>query len=989
MFRTSLRRLGWSLLWTAGLALVLSASSSLVSAQGVQTGIVTGLVVSSDNLPLPGVTVTASSPALQGKRSAVTDVNGVFIIKGLPAGTYALNFELSQFEPAKSENIGLTVGGTAEVNASMKLAARTETVTVTAETPSPLVSTTTSQSFKKADLDALPVGRTPPQIAELAPGLTNNTPNVGQVSIGGATAFDNVFMLNGVDINDNLFGSPHNLFIEDAIQETNVLVGGISAEWGRFSGGVINMVTKSGGNTFSGSFRENFSKPSWIEETPREIANNIKHSDVLGKTSEGTFGGPVMRDRVWFFTAGRHESSDLAETFQQTSAAATRHDINKRGEIKITGSPASGHTISGDYTNNSTEQNNIYSLNSNSMDTNTLINRQLPNNLFVANYNGVLGNKYFANVQYSQKHFGFRNAGGTSTAIKDSPFRTRGILPGVPGATALLYNAPFFSALDPEDRNNHQISGSLSETLSTKRIGTHDIKVGAEYYVSTRTGGNAQSATNYVFLTDYVVSAGAPVLDSRSVPVPVFQSGLTQVQNWMPTIGAQLDIKTTSVYAQDKWVVAPRMTVDLGTRFEAVRNKATGDIIAVDTNRIVPRLGLAFDLDNRGGTVLQATYGHYAGKYSEAQFGASTDVGSPSRITYAYTGPTGQGMEFAPGFDLANYTSVVSGSFPTKNKSFAEGTQSPLVREFTLGVGRELGQKGFAKATYAWRKWSGFLEDEINLSNGIANVTPAPGLLTRVVYDNTDLVKRSFQELLLQNGYRFRSNLSFGASYTLQIKNEGNSNVEAANQPGINSLFGNFPEIYGPAIDRYLPYGRLADYQRHKLRLYGTYSQGFGRFGAVDLSPLWRVNSGQVYSLSAGSVRLSPIMLARNPGYPANDINANVAETVFFGERGSEDFKGYGLLDFAGTYSIPVWRTVKPWIKFELYNVLNNTKQIAWDTTITANTGPTDPVDANGLPTTYTKSTRFGTAQADNQFPQPIPGTNGGRLFRMAMGIRF
>src|SRR6185503_10204259 len=118
-----------------------------------------------------------------------------------------------------------------------------------------------------------------------------------------------------------------------------VLVGGISAEWGRFSGGVINMVTKSGGNTFSGSYRANFSKPSWIRETPREIANNISHSDVLSRTSEGTFGGPVMRDRVWFFTAGRHESSDLAETFQQTSAAATRHDINKRAEIKITGSP--------------------------------------------------------------------------------------------------------------------------------------------------------------------------------------------------------------------------------------------------------------------------------------------------------------------------------------------------------------------------------------------------------------------------------------------------------------------------------------------------------------------------------------------------------------------------------------------------------------------------------------------------------------------------
>src|SRR5262245_12882306 len=393
MFRTSQRRLGWFLLWTAGFACALASSSSLVSAQGVQTGIVTGIVQSTDQAPLPGVTVTASSPALQGKRTAVTDVNGVFIIKGLPAGAYTVDFDLSQFEPAKSENIALTVGGTAEVNAVMKLSARIETVTVTAETPSPLATTTSSQAFKKSDIDALPVGRTPAQIAELAPGLTNNTPNAGQVTIGGATAFDNVFMLNGVDINDNLFGTAHGVFIEDAIQETNVLVGGISAEYGRFSGGVINMVTKSGGNTFSGSFRENFGKPTWIARTPREVANNITHADVLSKTSEGTFGGPLLRDRLWFFSAGRHESSNTPLTFVQTNGSSTTNLANKRGEVKFTGSPASGHTISGDYTKVSVEEQNRFSLNSNSLDKSTLVNRQTPTSLFVTNYNGVLANK--------------------------------------------------------------------------------------------------------------------------------------------------------------------------------------------------------------------------------------------------------------------------------------------------------------------------------------------------------------------------------------------------------------------------------------------------------------------------------------------------------------------------------------------------------------------------------------------------------------------
>src|SRR5262249_43745777 len=161
----------------------------------------------------------------------------------------------------------------------------------------------------------------PQDIAELSPGLTNNTPNASQVTISGATAFDNVFMLNGVDIDDNLFANPNNLFIQDAIAETNVMIGGIPADWGRFTGGVVNLLTKSGGNAFTGSFRESFANPKWIAKTPREEANNISHADVLSKISEGTFGGPIMKDRLWFFTAGRYEKTDTPGTFVQTVSA--------------------------------------------------------------------------------------------------------------------------------------------------------------------------------------------------------------------------------------------------------------------------------------------------------------------------------------------------------------------------------------------------------------------------------------------------------------------------------------------------------------------------------------------------------------------------------------------------------------------------------------------------------------------------------------------
>ena len=150
------------------------------------------------------------------------------------------------------------------------------------------------------------------------------------MTISGGFAYDNVFLIDGVDVNDNLFGTSNNVFIEDAIDETQVLTSGISAEFGRFSGGVINMITKRGGNTFSGSVRLNFSNPSWSNESPLEKSRDQTHPDTLSKFLEGTLGGPIFRDRVWFFCAGRrtleserahdqHESMPYAAEDQQRS----------------------------------------------------------------------------------------------------------------------------------------------------------------------------------------------------------------------------------------------------------------------------------------------------------------------------------------------------------------------------------------------------------------------------------------------------------------------------------------------------------------------------------------------------------------------------------------------------------------------------------------------------------------------------------------------
>ena len=331
---------------------------------------------------------------------------------------------------------------------------------------------------------------------------------------------------------------------------------------------------------------------------------------------------------------------------------------------------------------------------------------------------------------------------------------------------------------------------------------------------------------------------------------------------------------------------------------------------------------------------------------------------------------------------------MVFANFPTANVKVAKGLQSPIVRESTVALGRQLGAQGHAKATYVWRKTTNFVEDFASLANGVVNV-PLVGSLTNRVLDNTDVPKRSYQAAIFQSDYRMADRVWMGVDYTLQVKNDGNFVGEAAGVPGAQSVYGDFPEIFAPALDRLMPEGRLDSFQRHKMRAYGTYTQSMGRFGSVDLSPIWRVNSGRAYSLTA-TTPIPAVQLARNPGYPANDINPAVRETVFFGDRGAYFFKGYGLVDLAATYAIPVWKSASPWFKVEIYNVLNNQKQIAWDKTISITAANrAGALDPNGIPLAYTKGARFGQATNDNQFPQPYTGQNGGRAMRIAFGARF
>ncbi len=274
-------------LWRACLCLLLASPAF---AQGNPTGTVSGRVAGQDGAALPGVTVTATSPALQGARTVTTNDSGDYIIPFLPPGDYTLTFELQGFQTARQDTL-VTAAATVPLDARLQVGGVTEAITVTGSVSEEFAAGVTAATTIRQDtVNDLPLNRGLDQTIALTPGALRTGPsnsNTGnqQISISGAITSENLILVNGVVAQDNVRRTSLPLFIEDALQETTISTAGVSAEFGRFAGGIVNAITKSGGNSFSGSFRTTFNNDDWRSLTP--FANDTK-ADILVPTYEYT-----------------------------------------------------------------------------------------------------------------------------------------------------------------------------------------------------------------------------------------------------------------------------------------------------------------------------------------------------------------------------------------------------------------------------------------------------------------------------------------------------------------------------------------------------------------------------------------------------------------------------------------------------------------------------------------------------------------------------
>ena len=306
------------------LALIFALVFSL-EAQVSQTGSIRGIVTDQNGEPLPGVSVTVTSPSLIGTQSTITNDKGVFRVPSLPPGVYEVKLELPGFKTLIQSGIVVRVGMTVEIGFKMEQSQLAEEVTVVATAPTvDIVNTKNTQNITEEVLAKVPLARSVYSAIQLAPGTVERT-------IHGSARNDAAYSIDGVVTNapDQNYGEANISW--DMIEEIELITAGATAEAFNAIGGYINVVTKSGGNNFSGAAQayytnENMAEVIMPEEALETLGLSKPEFAKYDWETSGTLGGPIFRDRLWFLGNFRLARQTRYGTFRPTVILGKKYD---------------------------------------------------------------------------------------------------------------------------------------------------------------------------------------------------------------------------------------------------------------------------------------------------------------------------------------------------------------------------------------------------------------------------------------------------------------------------------------------------------------------------------------------------------------------------------------------------------------------------------------------------------------------------------------
>jgi hypothetical protein len=928
---------------TASMALVillLVAAGGTALAQSIMTTAVRGHVESQDGLALPGVAVSVKASTLQGSRTTVTSANGDYTFVGLPPGEYTVTFSLQGFKTV-TQKVSLTTAQQQQVNTTMSLTGVEAAATVVAQAETVSTTTQASTTYTAELTQKLPVTRTIASAVNLTVGVNYN--GVGQAaSISGAQTFDNQFTVDGAVIMDNIRGTPNNLFIEDAVQETTTSVASISSEYGRFQGGIVNTITKSGGNNFSGSFRATLNNDAWSAVSPA----NETRVQAVSPTYEATLGGPFWKDHVWFFGSYRHLSTTGSGQTSFTLIPFETGTTETRWQAKLTLTPFQNQSITGNYLKVATEQvGNFFGV---IMDLDSLVTRQLPQEILTINYNGVMSSSFFVEGLYSSRKFTFENSGSIYTdIIKGTLMRDRS------RSSNARYNSPTFCGVcDPEERNNTDWYVKGTYFLSTEKLGAHNMVVGFDDFAGSRKANNYQSGSNYRLFTTSSIYQNGDIF-------PVIGANSYMYYTPIDTLSKGSDVRTLSAYFNDSWRLSDRLTFNLGVRWDKNNAKDSRGVVTADDSAWSPRLAVAWDVMGNGKLKVGASYARYVGAIQENAVDGASNAGQPALFTWYYNTagatpinciPTASGGCTLPpaGTPLVTRAQALQQVFnwfyaqqcpnlstcklpldyafvPGLSAQIKQSLNSPYTDEATFGVTGQIGTKGAYRVEYVGRKGYEFYNTVRDLSTG--QVSDGFGNSFDVGYlQNTNNYVRRYDGLNTSFQYRI-STLNFGANWTWSHLRGNIVGETSTSGPSNSAGFQEYPE-YKQASWNLLA-GNLTGDTRHRVRVFGSWDiPGIPqKFGAFNLGAIYQFDSGQPYG-AVGTVRSRNYVT--NPGYalPPSSV------TYYYTPRDAFLTDDIKRTDLSLTYTFRIASTVDIFIQPIVQNLFNNQGKITVDSTV-------------------------------------------------------
>ncbi len=717
------------------------------------TGNLLGSVKDDKGAAVAGAKVIIRAPQLIQPRTVLTESNGTFRAPLLPPGDYTIDVVKDGYKGQRSTNVRIGVGSNIRQDFVIRaVQVATAVVEVVASSATmDKTDTKAATSLSSETLLELPTSggdRSFTGAMDLAPGVVTNSG--GGTSIRGGMTQETGYTLNGTSIKDDYEGRMNTTrLIDDAVEDTQVIQSPLHARFGRTGGGMVNVVTKSGGNDFAGSIRTYVTRGDWSAKAHNQNSDTSDgfFDGVSLRQYDIFFSGPVVKDRLWFAIStiqkpsegysstiliGEHPENWFPAT--QTGLFWGETDGNNPLPVPTGGrlysfnlgtSVYGKHTqdffdtkltlaVTPDHTLDFTfQQNKQTYTNENPYGTPIVAtigshsyNYDEVDKYYSYGYRGTFGSSLFLEARYSKTTAHVLFPAPPLDHIRLQYYGTQGNPPNP------IFPYGFNLSPAPDQRDNQ--SGNLNVKKFLEAGGTHELDFGFDFYEFLRGTQTQNGALNRRFYAPAVVAISDLPNGTvpNATPDPYGNMVAFQAVNYQDTQSASGDewapasaimqspvmrryfgrdgvskTRNTGLYANDSWVVNSNINVMFGLRIDKFKVVDTdGSVLVNRQGPIAPRFQFRYDFDGTSKHVVTFTAAKYVEEIGAGFADAFIKKANSAYANYAWTAPTAW-VDYAAFTNAANYNYAYL-FFDSSKNNVLKGLSNPYVMEYTLGYRR-------------------------------------------------------------------------------------------------------------------------------------------------------------------------------------------------------------------------------------------------------------------------------------------------------------